>query len=235
MPHRFFYRAVVPSASCFWEAPIFRALRPLILASASPRRIDFLRSLGLSPAVVLPPEGTEPAAHGGEDPEAFALRAATAKAAGALAPACAAFPPQSSSLSGLIIAADTIVVLGNSILGKPRDSAEAFAMLSSLAGKTHDVVTACAFLSLDFAEPPIPPFAVRSRVSMWDCPSDLIKAYACSGEPMDKAGAYAVQGAGAFLVHSIEGSWSNVVGLPLAEIVQILVAAKAVEAVSSAG
>lgn len=126
----------------------------------------------------------------------------------------------------LTIAADTIVVLEERILGKPKDAGDAFAMLCALSGKEHSVITGCALVGPDDSpdESEEKSFAVSSRVIMWDCPRELLRAYAESGEPLDKAGAYAVQGAGAFLIKSLNGSWSNVVGLPLAELVQELLA-----------
>lgn len=154
------------------------------------------------------------------------MRAALAKAEGVAAllrdpQTAAAFcaPP-------LVVAADTIVVLHERILGKPRDSSDAFAMLRELSGKKHSVITGCALLALDASH--CRSFAASSDVVMWQCPEPLLRAYAYSGEPLDKAGAYAVQGAGAFLVKSLEGSWSNVVGLPLAELVQELLACGAI-------
>ena len=126
----------------------------------------------------------------------------------------------------LVIAADTIVVLRGRILGKPRDSEHALDMLRKLAGKKHTVITGCALLKAGASRS----FTVQSHVVMWKCPDDLLRAYAESGEPLDKAGAYAVQGMGAFLVQRIIGSWSNVVGLPLAELVQVLVEMRAIAA-----
>lgn len=206
--------------------PIFHALCPLILASASPRRIAFFTGLGLSAAVLAPPREAEPLPLTDEKPEAYALRAALAKASSIPAlPAYAAIAGEASpDAPPLIIAADTVVALGNRLLGKPRDPEHALHMLRALAGKKHTVITGCALLGA--GAPRV--FAVQSDVTMWNCPDDLLRAYARGGEPMDKAGAYAVQGAGAFLVQSINGSWSNVVGLPLAELVQTLVAMRAV-------
>ena len=159
----------------------------------------------------------------GERPEAYALRAALAKAASILALPEYSVPPGKGA-SPVIIAADTVVALRKQILGKPRDPEHALATLRSLSGKRHTVITGCALLSAETNCT----FAVRSRVEMWDCPDDLLRAYASSGEPMDKAGAYAVQGLGAFLVRRITGSWSNVVGLPLAELVQALMGMRAI-------
>ena len=168
-----------------------------------------MRELGLAFTCLSPPESAEPLPFAGEDAGEYALRAAWAKAESVL--------PYAGPPPCTILAADTVVALDGRILGKPRDAEEAYAMLRLLAGRTHTVVSGCAI------RPPSGPpafFAVRSAVTMWDCPEPVIRAYANSGEPLDKAGAYAVQGAGAFLVERIEGSWSNVVGLPLAELVR---------------
>jgi len=169
--------------------------------------------MGLDFCPVAPPGKAEPAPLPGEDPAAYALRAAEAKA-------CSVLPDLfRSDSSSVVIAADTIVVLEGRILGKPGNPDRAYAMLRSLAGKTHDVITGCVIRSPASV---LRAFSVQSRVSMWDAPPDLLHAYANSGEPLDKAGAYAVQGSGSVLVSRIEGSWSNVVGLPLAELVEAL-------------
>ena len=207
----------------------------MYLASASPRRIAFLLGLGLEVSVSTPPANSEPEPFPGEDPASYTLRAAQAKA-DAVQPLIAAdlfsgaTAPDATKGLPVIIAADTVVVLENRILGKPEDPAKAMAMISSLAGKTHSVITGCIITPLscparsgDRVHGLAPrAFAVQSRVTMWDCPPGILLAYANSGEPLDKAGAYAVQGAGAFLVQSVHGSWSNVVGLPLAELLQAL-------------
>lgn len=214
------------SICCMRSQIIFYALCPLYLASSSPRRIDFFNSLGLPVIVLSPPEQAEPLPIRGEEPESYALRAAAGKASAVLD----LLPPSPEGSCPIVIAADTIVVLRNRILGKPRDTDEAFAMLSLLAGQTHTVITGCTLLSSRFPEPRS--FAVSSSVSMWACPAPLLKSYAESGEPLDKAGAYAVQGAGAFLISRIEGSWSNVVGLPLAEMIETLLELQAIIPVS---
>ncbi|MDL2316517.1 Maf family protein [Desulfovibrio sp. OttesenSCG-928-A18] len=220
---------------------IFHSKRTLYLASASPRRIAFLRALGLPVQVLIPPAHCEPLPRPGEKPEEFAPRAALSKARGVL-PLLAEGP---QAPRPLLIAADTVVVSQDRILGKPADPEEALAMLRDLAGTWHSVITGCALLAPGQAdEPDLVPapaqsfaqpaphqahiFAVHSRVRMWDCPEDILRVYAQSREPLDKAGAYAVQGAGAFLIRSLEGSWSNVVGLPLAELMQALLAIDAV-------
>lgn len=170
-----------------------------------------------------PPEAAEPSPGKDEEPEAFVIRAARAKAA-ALCALPGALP---TTPAPVVIAADTIVVLDNRILGKPRDPAHALSMLRALRGRTHQVITGCALVVPRSA---FHTFAVRSSVTFWQCPDSLLTAYATCGEPLDKAGAYAVQGKGAFLAERIEGSWSNVVGLPLAELVRHLLALGAIEA-----
>lgn len=202
------------------DHPIFIALSPLYLASASPRRIAFLHELGLTFQTLVPPETAEPGPLPSESAQAYVLRAAQAKARAALP----LLPADATAGHGIILAADTIVVLNGRILGKPQDADHALVMLRQLAGNTHHVLTACV-LHPPLATTPAACFSVSSEVSMWDCPEDALKAYAHCGEPLDKAGAYAVQGRGAFLVRSLTGSWSNVVGLPLTEVTQALLAA----------
>jgi septum formation protein len=173
---------------------------------------------------VSPRHGAEPSPLPGEAPESFVIRAAAAKAASCLhlltEPAESDRPSDSPRLpaDGVIIAADTIVVLHGRILGKPADHEEALEFLRLLAGKTHEVLTACVLESLAARES----FVARTRVTLWNCPDALLAAYASGEEPLDKAGAYAVQGQGAFLVEHVQGSWSNVAGLPLAELIQAL-------------
>lgn len=186
----------------------FRALLPLVLASGSPRRREFLHSLGLS-FEVYANGAAEPDPLPGEPPADYACRAASAKAA-----SVAALRP-----GGVVIAADTVVALHGEIMGKPRDRADAVRMLSRLAGHTHEVVSACCVALPDGTRET---FHAATRVTMWDAPPAALAAYAATGEPDDKAGAYGIQGVGAFLVESIDGSWSNVVGLPVAELVRLL-------------
>lgn len=186
----------------------FRALLPVVLASGSPRRREFLHSFGLS-FEVYGNGAAEPEPLPVEPPTHYARRAAAAKAASVAAsrPGCA------------VIAADTVVALHGEIMGKPRDRMDAVRMLSRLAGHTHEVVSACC-VALPDGNNEI--FHAVTRVTMWDAPTAALAAYAATGEPDDKAGAYGIQGVGAFLVESIDGSWSNVVGLPVAELVRLL-------------
>jgi len=111
------------------------------------------------------------------------------------------------------------VAVADRILGKPADTAEAARMLRLLSGRTHQVVTGCALFAPD-REPEI--FSVATAVTMAALPEALIAAYVATGEPMDKAGAYAIQGQAAAFITGIAGSYTNVVGLPLAEVVAAL-------------
>jgi septum formation protein len=120
----------------------------------------------------------------------------------------------------IVLGADTTVTLDGDILGKPKDAADAERMLSRLSGRTHQVLTAVAT-----AGPHRAVQVVQTEVSFASCPREALAFYAASGEPLDKAGAYALQGLGGFLVERISGSHSNVIGLPLVETLQLLHAA----------
>lgn len=174
--------------------------KKLILASRSPRRSELLRSLGLefevSPSRV--EEITDPAL----SPEDNARKVACDKARWVAQrhPGC------------YVLGADTMVVLGEEIIGQPADEEDALRILLKLAGKQHRVITGIILITpqgeeFDTAE--------VSTVSIKSVSENEIRSYIATGEPMDKAGAYAIQGAGSFLVESHEGSWSNIVGLPL--------------------
>ena len=183
--------------------PLF-VLRPgirLVLASASPRRRQFMDEWGL-PYTVVRPAGVEPRPGHGESPAAYALRA--------LADAGA---------DGLILAADTVVALDSDILGKPADDTDALDMLRRLSGRRHEVITGVCCL---FPDGSSAGFADTSAVRFHAWPDDVLRAYVRSGEPADKAGAYAIQGQGAFLVESVHGSWSTVVGLPVSRLAALL-------------
>jgi septum formation protein len=172
----------------------------LILASASPRRLALLRSAGLSPRVVEPSVPEEP--RESEPPEAYVRRVARDKAG-----AVAARHP-----TAVIVAADTEVILGARILGKPTDDAHARSLLRELAGREHTVLTAVCILGPRGEEG----FCVATRVRIEATP-EMIDWYVGTGEPAGKAGAYAIQGAGGALVAEVHGSYASVVGLPLSE------------------
>jgi nucleoside triphosphate pyrophosphatase len=177
----------------------------LVLASASPRRRALLSGLGLSFESVAP--GVDEAVREGETPLTYVLRVARDKAA-----AGARLAP-----GAVVLAADTAVVLGGAILGKPSGKAEARRMVRALSGRRHVVMTGVALDGAARASA-----VVETAVWFRELTEAEIAWYAATGEPLDKAGAYAIQGAGGMLVRRIEGSASNVVGLPLAETVDLL-------------
>ncbi|MCR5813410.1 MAG: Maf family nucleotide pyrophosphatase [Desulfovibrio sp.] len=193
--------------------PVFRlcGVSDLFLASASPRRQQFLAELGL-PYQVLTNPSCELSPEPGEDPRLFTARAAEQKARQTVP-----LIPESCQIP-LLIAADTVVSIDGSILGKPANSAHALAMLSRLSGRSHQVTTSvCVILPRKRQESSFA-FSDQSSVTFYDWPQETLSAYAQSEEPLDKAGAYAIQGQGAFLVKAIQGSWSTVVGLPLSRL-----------------
>jgi septum formation protein len=171
----------------------------LVLASASPRRAEILRSLGI-PFRVRPAEIPEEPLPG-ETAEAVATRLAEAKAASVAAREPGAW----------VLGADTLVFLDGLILGKPRDPEDARSMLRRLAGREHRVVTA---LHLIRGDGPGVGRAEVSRVRFAPMDEEEIAWYAATGEPSDKAGAYGVQGLGARFIEEIQGSFTNVMGLP---------------------
>jgi len=173
----------------------------IILASASPRREQLLREMGLRFTVVRP-DGVEEALAGAA-PDVLALQNAQRKAR-----AVAGRHP-----TAMVIGADTIVVLDGRIFGKPRDHAEAMTMLEQLAGRQHEVITAVCLIhrSLDTEIT----FGDTTRVWMRPLSREEIGEYLSQINPLDKAGAYAIQEHGEGVIERIEGSFSNVMGLPL--------------------
>jgi len=194
----------------------FQSAHPLVLASGSPRRREILAGLGLDFHVAANTTG-EPAPDPGEAPADYVRRSARVKAAGVarLRKDC------------FTLGADTIVVVDGEVLGKPRGAGDALDVLLRLSGRSHDVITGCCLQSPAFGE--IKEFFVRTRVWFGSYPQDVLRAYVATGEPMDKAGSYAIQGVGAFLVERIEGSYTNVVGLPVHEVLGMLLAVGAVK------
>ena len=181
----------------------------LILASASPRRRDLLSRLGI-PFQVMPPEVAEDAARDGARLERVARRLAVAKARAVAA----------RRLDAIILAADTIVAHRRVLLGKPRDPAEAEAMLRALRGRTHRVVTAVAVLAPG-RQRPFLAHAV-TRVTMRPYTDEEIAASIARGDPFDKAGGYAIQDEVFRPVELYEGCYCNVVGLPLWVAIRLL-------------
>ncbi|MFO7607064.1 MAG: Maf family protein [Desulfurivibrionaceae bacterium] len=187
---------------------IFRNDDQLILASGSPRRRRFLAELGLEFTVVA--ADVDESVRPGELPQAFVNRLAGEKAA-----AMANDHP-----GAWVIGADTVVVMAGEILGKPAGPDDALAMLTRLAGRTHQVWT--GFAVINKARGVAVVREVRTEVTFVGAAREVLAAYVASGEPLDKAGAYGIQGRGGLLVERIDGSYSNVVGLPMAELVEEL-------------
>jgi septum formation protein len=179
-------------------------LPPLVLASTSPRRRWLLEKLG-RPFDVVGPDVAE-IAHPGELPDVFAQRMADEKAG-----EVAARRPDA-----WILAADTVVARDQEALGKPRDAADAVAMLTALAGRAHTVFTGVALRRPGGAI--VERVVVGTPVVFRALARAEIDAYLATGEPFDRAGAYAIQGEGAHLVDRVEGSYTNVIGLPLPEV-----------------
>jgi nucleoside triphosphate pyrophosphatase len=194
----------------------------LVLASASPRRQELLRSAGI--AITVQPTNIPESPLDGEAPKAFAERMAREKA-------WAIFKQRPNEF---VLGADTIVVVDKEILGKPKDAADAARMLRLLSGRSHQVVTGVCLMgprsggtssgSPD-AKPETSLGDVRSETTIVHVTSlsdDEIRAYIASGEPMDKAGAYAIQGMASRWIPRIEGDYANVVGLPIALVYRML-------------
>jgi nucleoside triphosphate pyrophosphatase len=180
---------------------------PLVLASASPRRKTLLEAAGLFFEIV--ESGIDEIRRDGESAIDFAMRMAAEKALNVSA----------SRPDALVLAADTIVECDGQILGKPVDPAEARAMLQTLSGNTHTVVTAFAIASESTIADSL---SVISRVTFRRLSSDEIAEYVASGAPLDKAGAYGIQDAGAGFIARVEGSRDNVMGLPVREVLAAL-------------
>lgn len=181
-------------------------IEKLILASASPRRRELLASLGAAFTVTAPEIDETPLEN--EKPLAFSTRMALEKANAV-----------DTDEQTTVIAADTIVVLGETILGKPTKESHAFEMLNSLSGKTHQVITGVCVKRGEISHL----LAVTTHVTFRTLTKGEIISYIATGCPMDKAGAYAIQGGAAHMVKSISGSYTNVVGLPLCELHEILI------------
>ena len=200
------------TGASFVEAPLAprpSPLAPLVLASASPRRRVLLGRLGL-PFEVAPSDADETAPPGlGPEDAAVALALAKARAVAAKRP------------GQVVIGADTIVALDGELLGKPRDDAEAGAMLRRLRGRWHTVSTGVAVVHAVHDERACSD-VVTAHVRMRDYADAEIARYVASGEPRDKAGAYAVQGLGGALVAEVRGSELTVVGLPLRRLAELL-------------
>lgn len=179
----------------------------LVLASASPRRADLLRSAGLSYTILSATIDEAPLP--GEESEELVKRLSLAKAE----------VVSSEQSDAVVLAADTIVEHDGEILGKPTDEEHAFEILSALSGDSHEVMTGFTLIS---PEGRVHTEVVVTAVEFREISEDELRAYISSGDPMDKAGAYGIQSGAAGFVKRITGSYTNVVGLPLAEVIQAL-------------
>lgn len=179
----------------------------ILLASASPRRLAMLERAGFAVRGHSPEIDESP--HPGEDASALVLRLARAKAAAGAAVA---------SHEEVIVAGDTVVALGDEILGKPRDAAEAARMLRALSGREHDVLGGWCVRRGGHELAGV----VRTTVRFRPIGEDEIASYIASGEPLGKAGAYAIQERGGAFVAAVAGSFANVVGLPLGAVLEAI-------------
>ncbi len=179
---------------------------PLILASASPRRAELLTMLGIEFAVQ--PAAIEERRAGNEFPPAYVERLAREKAQ-----AISTLHPDALTIGG-----DTVVVLGDRVLEKPRDRADARAMLTLLAGRSHSVHSGLALVRRGQASARV----TSAQVTLRPVGSDVIRRYVETGEPLDKAGAYGIQGLGSTLVRRIAGDYYAVMGLSVAAFVELL-------------
>ncbi|HXH09938.1 MAG TPA: Maf family protein [Alphaproteobacteria bacterium] len=180
----------------------------LILASASPRRRELLAATGLTFEIL--PADLDESPHPGESAETYVRRLALAKAQ--------AIARHHSD--AIVLAADTTVTIDGLLLGKPQSPEEARWMLRRLRGREHAVVTGVAVMAPETNHSAME--VISSRVQMRPFAMTTIEWYLASGEPLDKAGAYAIQGLGAALIERVEGSYTNVVGLPLTETLSLL-------------
>jgi septum formation protein len=179
---------------------------PIVLASASPRRQELLRDAGIE--FVVKPANISEVRQQDEAPPAFAARMAREKARAVWA----------GTRDEYVLGADTIVIVDDLVLGKPEDETDAERMLRLLSGRKHRVITGVCLKGSQFEDVRSETTAVHfSALSDYD-----IRDYIATGEPMDKAGAYAIQGAASRWIPKIEGDYSNVVGLPVALVLQML-------------
>ena len=192
----------------------------MILASQSPRRRELLEAVGFELTVA--PADIDEHRLPGEKPVELVARLAREKAEASRA----AWAASGASVPAdqLLVAADTIVWTADDVLGKPADAADARRMLAELSGQTHHVTTGVCLMLLDgaCATERTASFTETTDVEFWPLVGDEIEAYVATGEPLDKAGSYGIQGEGRLLVRRITGDYSNVVGLPVARLVREL-------------
>ncbi|MCW1297024.1 MAG: Maf family protein [Candidatus Parvarchaeota archaeon] len=183
-------------------------MRKIILASSSPRRIELLKKLGIKFDVI--PSRIREAEIKIRDPIKFAKELAVRKAKSVAR----------KVKNGIVIGADTVVVLDREIIGKPKNEEDAKQILKKLSGRTHKVITALAVI--DAKTKRLVCDVEITKLKFRKMSEEKIKEYVKSGEGMDKAGAYAIQGKGISFLEKIEGSYSNVIGLPISKLVRLL-------------
>jgi len=183
-------------------------MKQIVLASASPRRKELLEEMDI--AFIVDPSGSEENIDESLSPLEIAATLSLQKAQ----------VVAKRHKNALVIGADTIVVLGKKILGKPKTKAHAKEMLSLLSGKAHDVITGFTIIDTDTGKKVTK--AVTTKVYFKKITQEEKDAYVATGEPMDKAGAYAIQERGSFFIEKIEGDFDNVVGLPLFAVKDVL-------------
>jgi septum formation protein len=188
-------------------------VKPLVLASASPRRREILGNLGLTFEVQ--PADIEETRAPGEPPAVYVARLAREKAEAVA---------RARLTEAAVLAADTTVVIDEHVLEKPRDRADSERMLRMLRGRTHQVHTGVCLLL--WPERTLAQLTVTTQVRFRDFDDATLRGYVASGEGLDKAGSYGIQALGQALVSEIHGSYTNVVGLPAAETIELLLAAK---------
>ena len=188
----------------------------MILASQSPRRRELLSEAGFELEIL--PADIDETRRDGESPVELVERLASEKAEAARTAL------DHAPADGLLVAADTIVWMGSEALGKPADKTDAARMLRELSGRTHHVSTGVCVMRLsgDASALATATFVETTDVTFWDLTEAEILAYVATGEPMDKAGAYGIQGAGRVLVRGISGDYANVVGLPVSRLLREL-------------
>ena len=188
-------------------------MKKIILASASPRRREILENLGFRFDIVV--SGTDETKLSCDiEPKLYVQEMALLKAS-------EAGKAIGKSKDTILISADTIVLIDGEILGKPKDEEDAFSMLSKLSGREHEVIT--GFCVMDLGSGAAVSKAEVTRVEFKDLSPEIIKSYIASGEPMDKAGSYGIQGKGGILVKKIDGDYFNVVGLPVSGLTDVLI------------
>lgn len=196
---------------------MYRNKQAIVLASGSPRRQQYLREMGLEFVVKTGSVAEQPMA--GEKPDDFVLRMAAEKAA----------EVSSQYPEAWVISGDTVVCLDKKILGKPSGMKEAMALLMALSGREHRVITGFCVTHGNRGVKIVD--SVTTYVRFMHYSEQIALAYAATGECLDKAGAYGIQGMGGCLVETIDGSYSNVVGLPLCQLLQVLLAHDVIEPV----